>query len=48
MIDRLEKTKVMVKKWVQYRELYPFPLAAGLCVLLAWTVLSNTVLLRIP
>ncbi len=48
MIDRLEKTKVMVKKWVQYRELYPVPLAAGLGFLLAWAFLANTVLLRIP
>ena len=48
MIDRLEKTKVDVEKWVEYRELYPGVLGMGLFMLLLFTVLSNTRFLRIP
>jgi len=48
MINRLEKTKVEVEKWVEYKELYPRVLMAGLLVLLINIVLSNTRFLRIP
>jgi Ca-activated chloride channel family protein len=48
MIDSLEKTKVDVEKWVEYEELYPGVLAAGLIVLFFHILLSNTRFLRIP
>lgn len=48
MIDSLEKTKVDVEKWVEYKELYKGILAAGLLFLLAHIVLTNTRFLRIP
>ncbi|WP_299980683.1 VWA domain-containing protein [Desulfobacula sp.] len=48
MINRLEKTKVDVEKWVEYKELYPGLLMAGLIILLINIVLSNTRFLRIP
>jgi len=48
MIDNLEKTKVDVEKWVEYKELYPGFLITGLLALLLYTVLSNTRFLRIP
>ncbi len=48
MINRLEKTKVDVEKWVEYREFYTFPLAAGLILLLIYIILSNTRFMRIP
>ncbi|RLC05760.1 MAG: magnesium chelatase [Deltaproteobacteria bacterium] len=48
MINNLEKTKVDVEKWVEYKELYPGPLIAGLLIFLLYTILSNTRFLRIP
>lgn len=48
MIDSLEKTKVDVEKWVEYQELYPGFLMAGLMILLVHIVLSHTRFLRIP
>jgi Ca-activated chloride channel family protein len=48
MIDRLEKTEVDVEKWVEYKELYPHLLAAGLLVLLVHIMLTHTRFLRIP
>ncbi|MCD4678659.1 MAG: VWA domain-containing protein [Desulfobacula sp.] len=48
MINNLEKTKVDVEKWVEYKELYPGVLAAGLIILLIYIMLSNTRFLRIP
>ncbi|MBC2704620.1 VWA domain-containing protein [Desulfobacula sp.] len=48
MINRLEKTKVDVEKWVEYKELYPGLLMAGLILFLMNIGLSNTRFLRIP
>jgi len=48
MINSLEKTKVDVEKWVEYKELYPVLLITGLLILLLYTILSNTRFLRIP
>jgi len=48
MIDRLEKTKVDVEKWVEYEEFYPDILICGLVFFLAWMLLSNTRFIRIP
>jgi Ca-activated chloride channel family protein len=48
MINNLEKTKVDVEKWVEYKELYPGLLVAGLLFFLTYIVLSNTRFLRIP
>jgi len=48
MINNLEKTKVDVEKWVEYKELYPGPLIAGLLIFLLYTILINTRFLRIP
>ncbi len=48
MIDSLEKTKVNVEKWVEYEEIYPKVLAAGLVLLFLYILLSNTRFLRIP
>ncbi|MBU8849478.1 MAG: VWA domain-containing protein [Desulfobacterales bacterium] len=48
MINNLEKTKVEVEKWVEYKELYPGLLMAGLILFLINIVLSNTRFLRIP
>ncbi len=48
MIDSLEKTKVDVEKWVEYEEMYPWVLAAGMIFLFSYILLSNTRFLRIP
>lgn len=48
MINNLEKTKVDVEKWVEYKELYSGFLVAGLISLLIYILLSNTRFLRIP
>jgi len=48
MINNLEKTKVDVEKWVEYKELYPGILGAGLIFLMFYILLSNTRFLRIP
>jgi Ca-activated chloride channel family protein len=48
MIDQLEKTKVDVDKWVEYKEFYPGVLAAGLGCLVLSLLLSNTRFIRIP
>ncbi|OGR26671.1 MAG: magnesium chelatase [Desulfobacterales bacterium RIFOXYA12_FULL_46_15] len=48
MIDSLEKTKTDLEKWVEYEEMYPGVLAAGLFFLLSYIVLANTRFLRIP
>ncbi|MCX7869322.1 MAG: VWA domain-containing protein, partial [Terrimicrobiaceae bacterium] len=47
-IDQLEKTKVEIEKFSQFRELYPWPVAAGLALLLAEIVLASTVWKRLP
>ncbi|MCK5695624.1 MAG: VWA domain-containing protein [Desulfobacula sp.] len=48
MINNLEKTKVDVEKWVEYKELYSGVLVAGLISLLVYILLSNTRFLRVP
>ena len=48
MIDSLEKTKVDVEKWVEYEEMYPGVLTAGLIFLFSYILLNNTRFLRIP
>ncbi len=48
MIDRLEKTKVKVKAWAQYNDLYPWFLIPGFILLFLFIVFSNTVFLRVP
>ncbi|MBU1342980.1 MAG: VWA domain-containing protein [Proteobacteria bacterium] len=48
MINSLEKTKVDVEKWVEYKELYPGLLIMGLIFFVLYILLSNTRFLRIP
>ncbi|MCP4020716.1 MAG: VWA domain-containing protein [Desulfobacteraceae bacterium] len=47
-INALEKTKVEVEKWVEYKELYPWFLITGLLLLGVQIFLVNTRFLRIP
>ncbi len=48
MINNLEKTKVDIEKWVEYKELYPWFLVPGLILLLFYILLSNTRFLKVP
>lgn len=48
MIDGLERTKVEVEKWVEYKELYSTFLMAGLMMFLAYLILNHTRFMRIP
>jgi len=48
MINTLEKTKVDVEKWVDYKELYPGFLETGLIFFLIYIFLTNTRFLRVP
>ena len=48
MINNLEKTKVDVEKWVEYKELYQGLLALGLILFVMYIVLTNTRFLRVP
>ena len=48
IIDNLEKTKVDVDKWVEYKEFYPWFLLPGLILLLFYILLSNTRFLKVP
>lgn len=48
MIDRLEKTKVKVKAWATYNDLYPWFLIPGFILLGLFIVFSNTRFLRVP
>jgi Ca-activated chloride channel family protein len=48
MINNLEKTKVEVEKWVEYKELYPWFLVPGLIFLFLYILLSNTRFLKVP
>jgi Ca-activated chloride channel family protein len=48
MIDSMEKTSRETQKWVEYKELFPGFLAAGLGLFLVHLVLANTRFLRIP
>lgn len=47
-IDKLEKTTVSVKKYQQYRDLFPACIASGLGLLLAQLLLSQTVWKKLP
>jgi len=47
-IDSMEKTKINVKEFTEYRDLYLFFLIPALILLLIEQVLANTVLLKIP
>jgi len=48
VIDAMEKTRVEVDKWVEYKELYGRFLVPGLVLYLSCLILANTRLLRIP
>lgn len=47
-IDKLEKTPIEERGYIQYNELFSSFLIPGLCLLLAEVVFKNTVLRRIP
>jgi Ca-activated chloride channel family protein len=47
-IDQLEKTEVEVKKFQRYREMFAWPLLAGLVILLMEVILANTVWRKLP
>ena len=47
-IDQLEKTTVVVKKFLRYRELMHWAIGIGLAMLIAEMVLANTWLRRLP
>lgn len=47
-IDKLEKTTVSVKKYQQYRDLFPGLIATGLGLLLAQLLLAQTIWKKLP
>lgn len=47
-IDELETTEIEVRNFTRYTELFHFPLAAGLLLLLVEAGLANTVLRKLP
>jgi Ca-activated chloride channel family protein len=47
-IDKLEKTTVSVKKYQQYRDLFPACIMAGLGLLIAQLLLSQTIWQKLP
>lgn len=47
-IDKLEKSEAVINKYTEYRELFPWLVAAGLVVLLIELVLAQTVFRRLP
>lgn len=47
-IDKLEKTTVSVKKYQQYRDLFPACIATGLGLLLAQLLLAQTIWKKLP
>jgi Ca-activated chloride channel family protein len=47
-IDKFEKTTVSVKKYQQYRDLFPVCIGAGLSLLLAQLLLAQTVWKKLP
>jgi Ca-activated chloride channel family protein len=47
-IDKLEKTEADIKKYTQFRELFPWVVSFGLSLLLLEVVLSQTVFRRLP
>ena len=48
MINNLEKTKVDVEKWVEYKEFYPWLIVPGLILLFFYILLTNTRFLKVP
>lgn len=47
-IDRLEKTTIEEKGYLEYRELFPYFLFPAVALLVLESILSNTVLMKIP
>ena len=47
-IDKLEKTEASIKKYTQFKELFPWVAAAGLALLLIELVLGQTAFRRLP
>jgi Ca-activated chloride channel family protein len=47
-IDKLEKTDAVVSKYTQYKELFPWFVAAGVALLLIELVLAHTAYRRLP
>jgi Ca-activated chloride channel family protein len=47
-IDKLENTTVAVKKYQQYRDLFPACIAAGWGLLVAQILLSQTIWKKLP
>jgi len=47
-IDKLEKTEAVVNKYTEYKELFPWVVAAGLALLLLELVLGQTAFRRLP
>lgn len=47
-IDKLEKTEASVKKYTQFKELFPWVVAAGLALLLIEILLGQTIFRRLP
>ncbi len=47
-IDKLEKSKVELNRYTQYRDLFPWFLGAGFCLVAIQMTLSQTLLRRIP
>ncbi|WDP86810.1 MAG: VWA domain-containing protein [Desulfobacter sp.] len=48
MINAMEKTRVEVDKWVEYRELFAFFLVPAMLLYLVCLILANTRFIRIP
>ncbi len=47
-IDEMEKTEIQVEQFTRYGELFHYPLAAGLLLILSEVALAGTVLRKIP
>jgi Ca-activated chloride channel family protein len=47
-IDQLEKTEAVINKYTEYKELFPWFVAAGLALLLIELVLAQTAFRRLP
>jgi len=47
-IDKLEKTKIIVKRFKRYKELFYYPLIAGFILVLAAIVFEYLVVRQIP
>lgn len=47
-IDKLEKSEAVIKKYTEYRELFIWPLLAGVTLLLTELALKHTVMRRLP